>query len=825
MELRNSNIFLELEKRNSPFVNNLNNAFEYVKNILPMIVTVFTNYTQHDVGHSVRVSNYMYELVDDISNLNDLEITLMLLAALFHDIGMVVTEDEIKLIKDDIYTGIECKYSLVVDTLKNEKLALQECIRPMHAIRSAQHLYNLKQDYKVWFRVPESTNLSMLEDVAKLCQSHNESIDWIKTEIDSEGYKGENFYNLQYIALLLRLADLLDFDEQRTPDYLYHLINPKGFSDSEWKQHFIIHNTKKIYLNEKNNQKVIRFFGESSEPGIHRKFLKYIDYINKELLEAVNISDTFTNTKYALNVKPNIENKVKTNRFTFSDFKLDLDYNAVTNLLMGERIYGDKKYGLRELIQNSIDACMLMKEVAKDQEEFIYEPYRPYINIVLDKDKNEAIVVDNGVGMSLDILKKYFLNVGVSYYSSNEYKYKGYDYRPIGNYGIGFLACFMLSDNVKVNTKRYDDNKLNCIELESNSEYICLTQANTQRKQGTEVILDLQEFITTFQISDKVKEFIEKNFVSCGIPIKIVYIKDGATVEQECKLTEFMENSNTIARLDKYMNNITGYVEISNVSIDFIKCLDDVDGTDAYLYDNKTNDLIRATNIKISLNDFVEEGKIAYLSVPLIESADSTEFKKFLEVLDDFNEAINKLDSAEYINIFSLSETLDIYEGQHDYYSDNIIGKYTFKQLCEEHGHDISCPTYVEKQQRTIIHNDSDILLPYSKNKTFGSYLWERKDRVFVKNVFVSDFAITLPYLADGINLKSALFNVKNKAIIPNVARNNVPKEGSEKFSYAVGKALHLWILDNVSLTKPQKELVKKVIDECYSETNEFLKS
>ena len=185
----------------------------------------------------------------------------------------------------------------------------------------------------------------------------------------------------------------------------------------------------------------------------------------------------------------------------------------------------------------------------------------------------------------------------------------------------------------------------------------------------------------------------------------------------------------------------------------------------------------------------------------------------------------SKLDSAEYINIFSLSETLDIYEGQHDYYSDNIIGKYTFKQLCEEHGHDISCPTYVEKQQRTIIHNDSDILLPYSKNKTFGSYLWERKDRVFVKNVFVSDFAITLPYLADGINLKSALFNVKNKAIIPNVARNNVPKEGSEKFSYAVGKALHLWILDNVSLTKPQKELVKKVIDECYSETNEFLKS
>ena len=47
-----------------------------------------------------------------------------------------------------------------------------------------------------------------------------------------------------------------------------------------------------------------------------------------------------------------------------------MDYNAVTNLLMGEHIYGDKKYGLRELIQNSIDACKTMEESAKQMDEF-----------------------------------------------------------------------------------------------------------------------------------------------------------------------------------------------------------------------------------------------------------------------------------------------------------------------------------------------------------------------------------------------------------------------------------------------------------------------
>ena len=54
-----------------------------------------------------------------------------------------------------------------------------------------------------------------------------------------------------------------------------------------------------------------------------------------------------------------MHNKIRPKGFTFSNFRLSLDYKAVTSLLMGENIYGDKKYGLRELIQNSIDAVWL----------------------------------------------------------------------------------------------------------------------------------------------------------------------------------------------------------------------------------------------------------------------------------------------------------------------------------------------------------------------------------------------------------------------------------------------------------------------------------
>lgn len=62
--------------------------------------------------------------------------------------------------------------------------------------------------------------------------------------------------------------------------------------------------------------------------------------------------------------------------------------------------------------------------------------------------------MDNGSGMSIEILKKYFLNVGVSYYASDDYLLQGRNYSPIGHYGIGFLACFMLSDRVEVTSEQ-----------------------------------------------------------------------------------------------------------------------------------------------------------------------------------------------------------------------------------------------------------------------------------------------------------------------------------------------------------------------------------
>jgi len=53
-----------LENIKSPFLANIQNVYEQVKDILNnMIQHYFPNYTLHNTGHSFRVMEYMYKLI------------------------------------------------------------------------------------------------------------------------------------------------------------------------------------------------------------------------------------------------------------------------------------------------------------------------------------------------------------------------------------------------------------------------------------------------------------------------------------------------------------------------------------------------------------------------------------------------------------------------------------------------------------------------------------------------------------------------------------------------------------------------------------------
>lgn len=75
----------------------------------------------------------------------------------------------------------------------------------------------------------------------------------------------------------------------------------------------------------------------------------------------------------------------------------------------------------------------------------------------------------------------------------------------ISHYGIGFLACFMLSDKVIVRTKHYSDSQAYELELEKDSKFVTLKKI-TKSNIGTDIVLDYSDFMSVFDDEDNHKK-------------------------------------------------------------------------------------------------------------------------------------------------------------------------------------------------------------------------------------------------------------------------------------------------------------------------------
>lgn len=768
--MNQTKVYKLLEKRESVFLNQVKDAINIADDMLPQINNVFNTYTIHGMKHSINVAEYMFDLIENAEEMSDLELVMIIYATLFHDSGMIVSDDEMAGIKDDKILLGNRRYSKVLEKYKNEKIALQECVRPVHGSRVNEFIEHLMKVNRKIFLIPETTNISFHKELALICQAHNEDFSWIAINLKHDTVKKQYYLNEQFIAVLLRIGDYLDIDEQRAPLCLYKYLKPNDYSNLEWQQHFVIENYNKIYINKKTGLKEIVFQGQSDTPSVHRKLLKYFDGINLELLNAVTLSEKYEKEGYMLNLKTNIINKIYTTGFSFSDFRLSLDYNAVTNLLMGEHIYGNKKYGLREIIQNSIDACKTMQETAETHSDFRLQKYEPFIRIVIDKDRNQVTILDNGSGMSVDILKKYFLNVGVSYYKSDDYVLQGRKYSPIGYYGIGFLACFMLSDTVEVITRHFEENKVTRIEFEKSSEYICLTYEDKYKVQGTEIVLEYEQFMETFENNyNEIVRFIENNFLNCGIPIRIVIQENGQTEEKNCNLMKIKTVLENCIYLNDYLDGVEAYISCNYRDINFTDKLEDLNGNKSYFYDSDNNRLVVESDSGINIRDCVKEEEINFFSVPIIGYDEADEFEKAYDVLEDFEQALDKID-YETINILSIDCDEEQYEREIEY-GDMIIGDYTFEDFCEQFEHCDTVQTHTFISKYFIICNEEEKILPYIKGANFGGkYSFEQKDKTYIKNVLLSRLKVTIPFLIDGVILKDAIINITNDNFSPNVS-------------------------------------------------------
>lgn len=830
-QIDNLTLIRHLKSVDSPFLPKIKEVYEQVKDILNSRVQhVFPHYTLHNTGHSFRIMEYISKLVGDITKLNELEIALMVYSALLHDIGMAVSEDDINSIKADSFPFCEVKFSAMKKIMGgNEVLALQEYVRRIHASLSGRYIRENLKDKLV---IPKLTSLDFTKELALICEAHTEDYDWIKANLRTNEVRGDYSFNPQFIAAILRLADILDIDGNRTPYNLYKLISPKGVSDEEWKQHFVISNNDKIVINEKTQQKKVVFHGKATNASIHRKILVYISWVKNELTNATALVNGMP-AQYSLVYDTNPEVNIQTEGYTFSDYKMTLEFRAISSLLMGEKIYGSKSLGLRELIQNSLDSCRIRQETEDQKREFGQDAYQPKIKVILDQEKNLTIIKDNGTGMSMDIIKKHFLNIGVSYYNSTDFLLKDFDYKPIGNFGIGFLSCFMLSDEVKVLTRHYKSKHKYLIELEKGNEWTSLTETEDVTFDGTEVILKYTNFIAVFDNKPQnVKSFLNNYFLTDGIDFELID-KSAEKIEKIINpiiLSTPLEKGLVKIDLQDYLKDIEGYALIKNKN-NFIKRFEEIDfpGT-LYRYNDEEGFLEVDDFSTLNIDDYINGKEMKYLSIPLVESQSEDDFISGMKFTnDDVDEVIEKMDrELTWISVIvpkdyqsSLSDEVIKRRG-------GIFEKLGFEEL-EEIGHSESCTTKAFVKTITLFEGrKNDLYLPFDKTDRDSSLYWwrtpEKRKELFMRSVLIKDFRFNIPISASIFETNFIVANINSRKFIPDISRNNVDPKEKDLINYMIGKAIHIGASNVLTLGTDEKATLQNFITTFYDQRTDFEK-
>lgn len=299
--------------------------------------------------------------------------------------------------------------------------------------------------------------------------------------------------NVQYLALVLRMADLMDFDPSRTPETLYHFVNPQNpKSIEEWKKHLSVvgHDIRPTH---------IEYSAYCSSPQIQRAILGFLRVIEEERKETLALSKRI-NDDIAKKYRFDFEDCVKTEQiesdgsYIYSDFKFALDYKRVMELLMGERLYRDPNVALRELLQNAFDT--IKHRVCAEEQNGTADDYRPCVKVTM---KDGLLTVeDNGMGMDEYIFTRYFINIGNSYYSSADFPYDKEKLGVTSEFGIGILSVFMIAQSVTVESLRFPDDAGGYlpiyVEIPKAQDYF-IQRGSKRKNYGTKITLKLKETI------------------------------------------------------------------------------------------------------------------------------------------------------------------------------------------------------------------------------------------------------------------------------------------------------------------------------------------
>ena len=491
----------------------------------------YPHFSNHNASHSQQILVNIERLLgDDIELLTATDTWLILEAAYWHDVGMLVDAKNAK----EVHSNPD--FNFMIQTIANEKgHDLQKFCQVyveknwLSAIGTVDHPFDGIEQYRQlvaeWFRRGHDKRVGkIVEDpfkdlgitsprtellpnriyryLGQICVSHGMSFDSLMAELRPKqtGLGTENCHP-RFIGCLLRLGDLFDLDDNRfCPVMAKHVSNMPSVSKH--------HHDKHLSLREfQLDKRTVKLVAECPDEMSYVETQNWFGWIREEFqnqmsqwnLIVPNLKFGSLPTIEQLDVKMEVkyENGVKKEKLLLNNkpMKFKLDEKNAMELLQGANLYSDEYSIYRELIQNSIDATMLRIWLEEDQEKLkeLHPYHEDFLKILekyplrleVNKVKNiegsldgiwEFQIIDQGIGMSMVDLG-YMQTMAGS--SKNIHKKKIINempqwMRPSGEFGIGLHSAFLLTkdlpieyQNIKFDTCSYFSHDSLNIEMSS----------------------------------------------------------------------------------------------------------------------------------------------------------------------------------------------------------------------------------------------------------------------------------------------------------------------------------------------------------------------
>ncbi len=235
------------------------------------------------------------------------------------------------------------------------------------------------------------------------------------------------------------------------------------------------------------------------------------------------------------------------------DFSADV--SKVLRLVI-HSIYTNKDIFLRELISNASDACEKARYLIETGECEGENELQSKIEIILNKKEKYISVKDNGIGMTENELINHLGTIaksGTEDFLNKIENSKTTANELIGQFGVGFYSCFMVSDKVEVKTRRRGKNGEKSLLWTSNGvDGFEIKTLKEDIQYGTEVKVYIKEeiqedYLNQFKVENIIKTY--SNHISFPISLQV----DSETTQINSEKALWMRQKNEITE-EQYEN-------------------------------------------------------------------------------------------------------------------------------------------------------------------------------------------------------------------------------------------------------------------------------